>query len=77
MLYVFVPVILVLMALVVRSLFLGIKAFRDSYDADQNHDPAAGPSPMQLKQSAMMVARIKYQALAIGVVVLLLAVARH
>lgn len=74
---VLVPVIIVLMILVVISLVRGIVAFLNSTRDDLNRDPAAtGPSPNQLLQNKMMFNRIKYQAAAIVVCALLLAMAR-
>ena len=71
MAYVLIPVLVVLMAMVVISLFRGLNAFRQSIDVD----PEAARE-LQLKQNRMMWARIKYQALAVVVVGILLAFAR-
>ena len=68
-------VLVVLMALVVYSLVRGIVAFLRSHRADidagstRQHD-------MQLLQNKMMFNRIKYQALAIVVVALILMMTR-
>ena len=68
-------VLAVLMLLVVVSLVRGIAAFLASHRADidagsqRQHD-------MQLMQNKMMFNRIKYQALAIVVVALILMMAR-
>jgi hypothetical protein len=77
MAYILVPIIMVLVILVVVSLIRGIVAFMQSTRLDLEHDPGTGPSPMQLKQNKMMFARIKYQALAIVVVAVLLAIGHH
>ena len=67
--------LVVLMALVVYSLVRGIVAFLRSHRADidagstRQHD-------MQLLQNKMMFNRIKYQALAIVVVALILMMTR-
>jgi hypothetical protein len=68
-------VLVVLMALVVYSLVRGIVAFLRSHRADidagstRQHD-------MQLLQNKMMFNRIKYQALAIVVVALIMMMTR-
>lgn len=74
--YILIPVIIVLVAMVVISLVRGIVAFLNSTKEDLDRDPNAGPSENQLQQNKMMFARIKYQALAIVVVVILLAISR-
>ena len=74
--YILILVIIVLVAMVVISLVRGIIAFLNSTKMDLDRDPNAGPSEMQLRQNKMMFARIKYQALAIVVVAILLAVTR-
>jgi len=69
--------VVVLMGFVVVSLVRGIATFLQSTRTDlENHADDNSPSPMQLRQNEAMFARIKYQALAIIVVVILLAVAR-
>ncbi len=68
-------VLAVLMALVLYSLVRGIIAFLQSHRADidaggqRQHD-------MQMLQNKMMFNRIKYQALAIVVVAVILMIAR-
>ena len=74
--YVFTAVIVILMAMVVVSLVRGINAFRQSTKLDQQNAAGGGATEMQLKQNRMMMARIKFQALAIIVVGLLLAMSR-
>ncbi|MDE2596564.1 MAG: HIG1 domain-containing protein [Sphingomonadales bacterium] len=69
-------IVIGLMLMVVVSLVRGIIAFMQSTKLDLERDPAAGPSAMQLKQNSMMFARIKYQALAVVVVALILAFGR-
>ena len=69
--------IVVLMGFVVLSLVRGIATFLQSTRTDlENHDHDDGPSPMQLRQNEAMFARVKYQALAVIVVVILLAISR-
>jgi len=75
--YFLVLVIAGLAIMVVVSLVRGIVAFLQSsrMAIDAGGDGAGeGPSAMQLKQSQMMFARIKYQALAVVVVGVLLAI---
>lgn len=68
-------VLAVLMALVVYSLVRGIVAFLQSHKADID---AGGERQrdMQLLQNKMMFNRIKYQALAIVVVAIIMMMAR-
>ncbi len=68
-------VLVVLMALVLYSLVRGIVAFLQSHRADVD---AGGQRQheMQLLQNKMMFNRIKYQALAIVVVVVIMMIAR-
>jgi hypothetical protein len=68
-------VLVVLMGLVVVSLVRGIVAFLASHKADIE---AGGQrqQDMQLLQNKMMFNRIKYQALAIVVVALIMMIAR-
>ncbi|GGE01782.1 hypothetical protein GCM10011515_21840 [Tsuneonella deserti] len=68
-------VLVVLMALVVYSLVRGIVAFLQSHRAEID---AGGErqKDMQLLQNRMMFNRIKYQALAIVVVALIMMIAR-
>ncbi|MGF7155044.1 hypothetical protein [Novosphingobium gossypii] len=75
--YILVPVIVVLVIMVVISLVRGIVAFMNSTKEDLHRDPnATGPSANQLLQNKMMFNRIKYQAAAVLVCALLLAMAR-
>ena len=66
----FVLVIVGLMIMVVISLVRGIIAFLKT-SKDDLATPGGGATPMQLQQNKMMFARIKFQALAILVVVVL------
>jgi hypothetical protein len=59
------------MVMVVVSLVRGVVAFLQSYRADIDSG-ADRQKEMQLKQNRMMMARIKYQAIAILVVAVLL-----
>ena len=72
----FVIVIAVLMIFVVVSLVRGIIAFMKSTKMDLERDEGDGPSEMQLMQNKMMFNRIKYQAAAVLVVAILLAMSR-
>jgi Hypoxia induced protein conserved region len=74
MIYVLVIILVGLMAMVLISLLRGLNAFRQSLDEERV--PGSGATRFQLKQNQMMWARIKYQALAVGVVVILLVLAR-
>jgi hypothetical protein len=71
-------VLVVLMVLVVVSLVRGIVAFLQSTKTDLDSGDTAGgrATEMQLMQNRMMMNRIKYQALAIVVVAVLLMVAK-
>ena len=72
MIYVLIPALVILMGLTLYSLLRGLNAFRQTLDAS---DPAALKA-LQMKQNQMMWSRIKYQGLAIVMVVILLAVSR-
>lgn len=74
--YVLIPVLVVLVIMVVVSLVRGIIAFLNSAKEDLERDPGTGATEMQLRQNKMMFARIKYQALAIAVVAILMMLAR-
>ena len=76
MIYILIPVLVVLLAMVVISLFRGLNAFRQSLDDEKDGNTGTGPSQLQLMQNKMMWARIKYQALAVVVVGVLLAMSR-
>jgi hypothetical protein len=68
-------VLVVLMALVVYSLVRGIIAFLQSHRADIDAG-SERQREMQLMQNKMMFNRIKYQALAIVVVAIIVMLAR-
>lgn len=70
-------VLVILMGLTVFSLVKGVIAFMKStkLDLDSDHG-GTGASDMQLMQNKMMMSRIKYQALAIAVVAILLLMTR-
>ena len=72
----FVLVLLVLMGLVVFSLVKGIIAFLKTTKIDLETGEGQTATDMQLAQNKAMFARIKYQALAIVVVAIILAVSR-
>jgi len=68
-------VLVVLMALVVYSLVRGIVAFLQSTKVDLESGEQVDATEMQLLQNRMMFNRIKFQALAIVVVAVILAIA--
>lgn len=74
--YVLVPVLLVLMGLVAFSLVKGIIAFLKTTKIDLETGEGETATDMQLAQNKAMFARIKYQALAIVVVAIIMAAAR-
>jgi hypothetical protein len=67
--------LVILMVLVVASLVRGVVAFLKSTKIDLESGEQADATEMQLLQNKMMFARIKYQALAIVVVAVILAIA--
>ncbi len=75
--YILIPLIVVLMIMVVVSLVRGIVAFMQSTKMDLEGDPnATGATPAQMMQNKMMFNRIKYQAAAVVVVALLMAMSK-
>lgn len=74
--YVLVPVLLVLMGLVAYSLIRGIIAFLKTTKIDLETGEGETATDMQLAQNKAMFARIKYQALAIVVVAIIMAASR-
>ena len=68
-------VLVVLMILVVVSLVRGIVAFLKSTKVDLESGEQVDATEMQLAQNRAMFARVKYQALAIVVVAIILAIA--
>lgn len=69
-------VLVALMVLVLVSLVRGIVAFMKSTKIDLETGQGETATEMQLLQNKMMFARIKYQALAIIVVAVILAASR-
>ncbi|MBL8656553.1 MAG: HIG1 domain-containing protein [Altererythrobacter sp.] len=69
-------VLVVLMGLTVFSLVRGVVAFLKTTRIDLESGGADNVTEMQLMQNRMMMNRIKYQALAIVVVAVLLAMTR-
>ena len=67
--------LVILMVLVVASLIRGIVAFMKSTKIALESGEQTDATDMQLMQNKMMFARIKYQALAVVVVAVLLAIA--
>ena len=76
MTYVLVPVLVVLCILVLVSLIKGIIAFLQTTKIDLESGEGETVTEMQMAQNKAMFARIKYQALAIAAVVVLMLVAR-
>ncbi len=72
----FIIVLVVLCGLVVISLIRGIIAFMQSTKIDLQTGDSMDSSDMQIKQNKAMFARIKYQALAVAVIAIILAVGR-
>lgn len=73
--YILIPVLIVLMIFVVVSLIRGIVAFIQTTKLDLENDSPERVMEMQMRQNKMMFARIKYQAAAVVVVMVILAVA--
>ena len=69
-------VLVVLCLLVVASLVRGIVAFMKTTKIDLETGEGETATDMQLMQNKMMFARIKYQALAVVVVAVMLAIAQ-
>ncbi|HEY6964089.1 MAG TPA: hypothetical protein VI407_02640 [Erythrobacter sp.] len=76
MAYILIPALLILMGLVAYSLIKGIIAFLKTTKIDLETGEGTTATDMQLAQNKAMFARIKYQALAIVVVAILLAASR-
>jgi len=76
MTYFLIAVLLVLMGLVAFSLIRGIVVFLKTTKIDLESGEAETATDMQLAQNKAMFARIKYQALAIVVVAIILAASR-
>ncbi len=73
---VLIPVIVILVILVVVSLVRGVVAFLQTATDEVNQGAGTGPTQNQLLQNKMMFNRIKYQALAVVVVAILMAISR-
>ncbi len=76
MAYILVPVLVILCIMVVVSLVRGVVAFLQTTKIDLETGEGETATDMQLAQNKAMFARIKYQALAIVVVAILMATAR-
>lgn len=74
--YVLVPALVILCIMVLVSLIRGVAAFLKTTKIDLESGEGETATDMQLAQNKAMFARIKYQALAIVVVAIILAVAR-
>lgn len=73
---VFLTILLILAVIAtVVMLVRGIIAFLQTTEADLNAD-SSGPSASGLKQNRMMMGRIGFQAIAVLIVVLMLAISR-
>ena len=68
--------LVILMALVVFSLVRGVVAFLKTTKIDLESGEGETVKEMQWRQNKAMFARIKYQALAVAVVAILLAVSQ-
>ena len=76
MTYILIAALVILMGLVLYSLIRGIVAFLQTTKVDLESGETQTSTEMQMLQNKMMFNRIKYQALAIVVVAILLAVSR-
>lgn len=74
--FILISALVILCILVVVSLVRGIVAFLKTTKIDLETGEGETATDMQLLQNKAMFARIKYQALAIAVVAILLAVTR-
>lgn len=72
---VFVILILLAMIMVVVSLVRGVVAFLQSTKIDLQSGEQVDATEMQLKQNKAMMARVKWQAVAIVIMAIMLAVA--
>ena len=75
MTYFLVGILVILCIMVVVSLVRGIIAFLQTTKIDLETGAGENATEMQLAQNRAMFARIKYQALAVAVVALILAIA--
>lgn len=76
MAYFLVPLLVILCIMVVVSLVRGVIAFLQTTKIDLETGEGETATDMQLAQNKAMFARIKYQALAIVVVAIIMATAR-
>lgn len=76
MTYILIAILIVLMGLTLISLIRGIIAFLKTSKIDLESGDADNVTQMQLAQNRAMIARIKYQALAIAVVIVILAISK-
>lgn len=72
--WILIPLLLVFMGLAVVSLVRGIAAFLNSTREDLERGDTVGATKSQQLQNRMMINRIKFQALAVVVVLILLGV---
>lgn len=72
---VFIIILLLAMIMVVVSLVRGVVAFLKSTKIDLESGQQVDATEMQLKQNKAMMARVKWQAIAIVVIAIMLAVA--
>ncbi|MEL6529817.1 MAG: hypothetical protein AAFQ27_07635 [Pseudomonadota bacterium] len=76
MTYVLIAVLVILCIMVVVSLVRGVVAFLQTTKIDLETGEGETATDMQLAQNKAMFARIKYQALAVAVVAIILVVSR-
>lgn len=76
MTYILIVILIVLMALTLYSLIRGIVAFLRTSKIDLESGDAENVTQMQLAQNRAMISRIKYQALAVAVVIVILAISK-
>jgi len=69
--YILIPLLVILCILVLVSLVRGIIAFLKTTKVDLETGEAETVTEMQMMQNKAMFSRIKYQAMAIGVVALI------
>lgn len=72
---VFIVILLLAMIMVLVSLVRGVIAFLRSTKIDLQSGEQVDATEMQLKQNKAMMARVKWQAVAIAVIAIMLAVA--
>ena len=72
---VFIIILLAAMIMVVVSLVRGVVAFLKSTKVDLESGQQVDATDMQLKQNKAMMARVKWQAVAIMIIAVMLAVA--